>query len=156
VTLALTDGISTAPHIIGFSSISLFKAWLDTNPIASDLPIPESIPREGFIKVVCNATTSTALTASGEVYTWTHDARYPQCLGRRPETPEHASLPHPIAYLSETKIIDIASGGYMSAALSKDGELFLWGQSCPGIAQTLDILERKNCNDDDQDDFVNV
>ncbi|KAL6703295.1 hypothetical protein ACN47E_010002 [Coniothyrium glycines] len=84
-----------------------------------------------------NATTSTALDVSGRVHTFTCDPRFPKCLGR---PSEGASSFQMVPYLSETKISRIASGGYMTAAVSTQGELFLWGQACPGATEELHVL----------------
>lgn len=41
----------------------------------------------------------------------------------------------------------------MTAALSADGELFLWGQANPGMTQELSVLKGK-VGDVDQDEYV--
>ena len=96
-------------------------------------------------QLVVNATTATALSPSGQVYTRTTDPRYPSTLGR-PYT--GTSKFEVIPYLSETRIKKIASGGYMTAAISEDGELFLWGQSNPGTGAELGVLHRLDYNYD--------
>jgi alpha-tubulin suppressor-like RCC1 family protein len=40
-------------------------------------------------------------------------------------------------YKRTVHITKLASGGYMTAALSKDGELFIWGRSNPGCEKEL-------------------
>jgi hypothetical protein len=86
---------------------------------------------------VTNATTTTVLDADGKVWTSTRDPRYPKTLGRPYEgSSDFAAVP----YLSETIITKIASGGYMTAAVSSEGELFLWGQPCPGSTGELRVL----------------
>jgi alpha-tubulin suppressor-like RCC1 family protein len=76
----------------------------------------------------------------GEIYTWATDRRYPECLGRDPEE-QPPEIPAKIPYFSETKIVKVAAGGYMTAALSEDGELFLWGRSPPGAGGELTIFK---------------
>ena len=96
-------------------------------------------------QLVTNATTATALSPDSRVYTRTTDPRYPSCLGR----PYTETLTfEPVTYLSETRISRIASGGYMTAAISEEGELFLWGQANPGIEEELGVLDRLECNAD--------
>ncbi|CAN9204461.1 unnamed protein product [Alternaria alternata] len=60
-------------------------------------------------------------------------------------------------------ITDVAAGGYMSAAVSSDGELFVWGQACPGAGKELDVLKVSGGVevpvtgigvDEEQDEFV--
>ncbi|KAF2659400.1 RCC1/BLIP-II, partial [Lophiostoma macrostomum CBS 122681] len=97
------------------------------------------------------------------VYTWTTDRRFPACLGREATADAPAHMPSLIPYLSETRIVKIASGGYMTAALSSDGEFFLWGQACPGTEGELALPKHPDDErpereastvDDDQDEIV--
>jgi alpha-tubulin suppressor-like RCC1 family protein len=92
-------------------------------------------------KQICtNATTATALGEDGKVYTATRDPRYAKCLGRAyTGSTEFEALP----YFSETCVKKISSGGYMSAAVSEDGELFLWGQANPGGGEQLAVLKEE-------------
>jgi hypothetical protein len=114
-------------------------------------------------QLCANSTTVTALS-SNAVYTSTRDPRYPQCLGRPYDDAESFQV---VSYLSETRVIKIASGGYMTAAISDEGELFLWGQACPGSAEELAVLKSDELDDrqhilkdtgisieDEQDNFV--
>lgn len=96
-------------------------------------------------QLVVNATTATALSQDGRVYTRTTDPRYSSCLGR-PYT--GSTTFEMVPYLSETRIVKIASGGYMTAAISEDGELFLWGQANPGTEGELSVLDGSGCNSD--------
>ncbi|KAF2131111.1 hypothetical protein P153DRAFT_337366 [Dothidotthia symphoricarpi CBS 119687] len=114
-----------------------------------------------------NATTTTALCEADKVYTCTRDPRYPKCLARPFEASDNFE---PVPYLSETRIRKIASGGYMTAAVSMDGELFLWGQACPGSTEELAVLKETTVQsihggaqdlrstgisvEDEQDEFV--
>jgi hypothetical protein len=112
-----------------------------------------------------NATTATVLDKNGQTYTSTSDPRYPKCLSR----PYGGTADfEPIPYLSETRVDRIASGGYMTAAVSSDGELFLWGQACPGAKGELSVLKGNDAPsssqaepmrsgvsaEDEQDEFV--
>ncbi|KAF2848889.1 hypothetical protein T440DRAFT_149777 [Plenodomus tracheiphilus IPT5] len=85
-----------------------------------------------------NATTSVALMADARVYTCTFDPRYPKCLGRSYDGSSKYKI---VPFLSETQVVKIASGGYLSAALGADGEMYVWGQVCPGSAGKLAVLE---------------
>lgn len=100
-----------------------------------------------------NATTMTALDRQGRVFTYASDGRYPKCLGRPSGDPDAASridIAQPIPYLEHCTVVKIASGGYMSAALSEDGELFLWGQACPGAKGELNVLKDRAVSPDDR------
>lgn len=106
----------------------------------------ESLAQFAPTQLVMNATTATALDSYGRVYTRTTDPRYPACLGR-PHTGTSAF--EQVPYLSETRIIKVASGGYMTAAISEDGELFLWGQANPGTEGELGVLRGRRYEADD-------
>jgi hypothetical protein len=92
-------------------------------------------------KQICtNATTATVLGEDGKLYTATRDPRYAKCLGRAyTGSTEFEAL----SYFSETCVKKISSGGYMSAAVSEDGELFIWGQANPGGGEQLAVLEEE-------------
>ncbi|KAF1962818.1 hypothetical protein CC80DRAFT_98042 [Byssothecium circinans] len=98
-----------------------------------------------------NATTVTALDDEGTIYTYAEDMRYPKCLGR--ERLDRGTAAQPIPYFSETTVSRIASGGYYTCAITSDGELFIWGQSPPGIDNELSVLQRQS-EDGDEDEFV--
>lgn len=121
------------PNIGSVANIQGLKDYchlsVGTDPVAPFFP-------KGLL---VNATTQIALDKEGKVHTRTADPRYPACLGR-PHTGTSAF--EPVPYLSETHITKIASGGYMTAAISEDGELFLWGQSNPGTEGELGVLAR--------------
>jgi hypothetical protein len=115
------------------------------------------------VQFVTNATTCTVICPDNLVHTQTTDPRYPSTLGR-PHTGDH--LFEPVPYLSETRASKIASGGYMTAVISEEGELFLWSQANPGTDRELAVLrsqdgmtgeERKGTAiwaDGEQDEFV--
>ncbi|OCK75486.1 hypothetical protein K432DRAFT_308384 [Lepidopterella palustris CBS 459.81] len=114
----------------------------------------------GDLHVVANATTFTLLTPDGAVYTY-GDPRYPRCLGRPPN--HNSSNPsgfEEIEYLSHTPCRKIASAGWMTGALSNDGELFIWGQSEPGVDKAIAALNPSSANgeeeEDEADEFVKV
>lgn len=61
---------------------------------------------------------------------------------------------YPIPYFSEIRIKKVVSGGYYSAAISDDDELFLWGQACPAARAKGRELRVFKSKEDDDDDFV--
>ncbi|KAF2712756.1 hypothetical protein K504DRAFT_452902 [Pleomassaria siparia CBS 279.74] len=134
--------------VVGWPSVAGFEKWLDNGDIIEFAG--KSMPIPNVANLVSNATSTTALSTAAQVYTWTSDPRYPTCLGRLADADAPASHPHPVPYLSETNIVSIASGGYLTAALSADGELFVWGQACPGTTSSLSVLRQ----DDDGDEWV--
>ncbi|KAI8934628.1 hypothetical protein NX059_008321 [Plenodomus lindquistii] len=156
-TRARADG---AERIIRLESVAELRKYLDSDSLSQPQLLASSVP----VQWCTNATTSTALMPDARVYTYTSDPRYPKCLGR----PYERDLGYEIIpFLSEMDVIKIASGGYLSAALSADGELYLWGQVCPDSAGKLQVLEESTMSyedssaeatcvdvDGEQDEFV--
>lgn len=127
------------------SSVNLVRSLQDLREYCSTETPVETVADFAPTRLVVNATTSTILDEDGRVHTRTTDPRYPACLGR-PYT--GTSTFEPVPYLSETRINKIASGGYMTAAISEDGELFLWGQTSPGTEGELGVLRRPDSDID--------
>ncbi|KAH7400003.1 regulator of chromosome condensation 1/beta-lactamase-inhibitor protein II [Cadophora sp. MPI-SDFR-AT-0126] len=100
-----------------------------------DLKAPEELQQ-----IAANQTTFTALsTEGGRVYTW-GDGRYPNCLGREVTSECPAHIPNIVEDLTELPgggIRKISSGGYVTAALTDDNDLYVWG----GRAGQKAILE---------------
>ncbi|KAF1938907.1 hypothetical protein EJ02DRAFT_382908 [Clathrospora elynae] len=121
------------------ASIPNIKQLRDRLSSGTSFPDPTHPPRASFIPTrwATNATTVTILDEEERVWTSTRDPRYPKCLGRPYEGTSDFEL---VPYLSETRIAKIASGGYMSAAVSNEGELFVWGQACPGSEGEPSVL----------------
>ena len=125
-----STGLGRILHVRDFATL---RAYL-----ASGSSIPHEITASFLPRAwSLSSTTATAVNDDGEVFTYTRDPRYPKCLGR---PSEDANGFQPVPYLSETPIVSVASGGYMTAVVSADGELFVWGQACPGSGGELNVL----------------
>ncbi|KAG4433888.1 hypothetical protein IFR05_010625 [Cadophora sp. M221] len=98
-----------------------------------------NLPEE-LRQIVANQTTFTALSKEGgRVYTW-GDGRYPNCLGREISAECPANIPSIVEDLAELpggEIRKISSGGYVTATLTDDNDLYVWG----GRAGQKAILE---------------
>ena len=109
-------------------------------------------------QLVASTTVFTLFTQDGRVLTWATDPRYPSCLGR-PGAPDGVpfDLPGQVEYLSETRVRKVASAGWMTAAVSDDGELYVWGTATPkdtGTRNEVSVLRKPE--NDEEDDFVRV
>ncbi|KAI9777107.1 MAG: hypothetical protein M1839_009063 [Geoglossum umbratile] len=88
--------------------------------------------------LTATATSFALLTTSGTIYTWSTDTR-PSPLGRPPNSEPGA---HPVDALGGVPIKKLASAGWLAAAVSRDNELYIWGEGGPGNARKIGDLER--------------
>jgi hypothetical protein len=162
VLVSSTSPLTSGLQIIHHKDLAELRRRLATDGFD---PATSAIASFDHPRLCTNSTTATILDKNGQIHTSTSDPRYSKCLGRAYGGTADFE---PISYLSETRVDRIASGGYMTAAVSSDGELFLWGQACPGAKGELSVLR---CNDapsdsqavpkgagvsaeDEQDEFV--
>ncbi|KAH0034587.1 RCC1/BLIP-II protein, partial [Aureobasidium melanogenum] len=89
-------------------------------------------------QLVANVTGFVCLTQEGNVYTW-GDARH-SSLGRS-VTETEAKSPGLVESLAGIQIKKIASDGWMTAALSEDGAVYLFGTGTPGTQHLLSCLD---------------
>jgi len=83
------------------------------------------------LHLTSNANTFAALSPSGSIYTW-GDPRH-QHLGRTPTTTTPAQQPGLVTGIGGVPMKKIASGGWMTGAVSRDGDLYVWGRQPPGV-----------------------
>ena len=117
-------------HLSPSGSAAALPNSLHTTTLQCDAPDMSN-------SVSTNATTTALVDADMRVWTWSNDTRYQRCLGR-PYDGESAL--GQVTFLSETHVTKVVSGGYVSAALSAGGELFVWGQACPGSTGEIRVL----------------
>ncbi|KAK5119383.1 hypothetical protein LTR85_007739 [Meristemomyces frigidus] len=127
-------------HVVAFSDIDGFMAWYSDHSAKGNYPERHHMLPGRPKQLLANAATFLLLLEGGEVYSW-GDPRH-QSLGRTTHggdaTP--AEEPGVVEALGGLRISKIASGGWMSAALSEDGALYLWGGSPPGAEKFLSRL----------------
>ncbi|KAI9697303.1 MAG: hypothetical protein M1836_004867 [Candelina mexicana] len=116
-----------SPTILEFPS---FQALLDwkvnlSNPSFSQLLLPPELANVSIVTLLSNFTSFTLLTTSGNVYTWGDPRHF--SLGRNPTSSSPATAPHLVDFLGGIPIRKIASGGWITAALSYENDLYLWG-----------------------------
>jgi len=165
-----SEGTPPRTYILQFSTIEEFRTWYKSHPFFDTSGKVDPLPptsssgiRHSFYvipglssQLVSGATSFGLLTSTGCIYTW-GDSRYVRCLGRPIADLSSASIPTQIPYLSETRVEKIASGSWMSGALSNEGELFIWGQGNPssnGEIAALRTVHEETDNEDEEDEFV--
>lgn len=127
-------------HILEFTTFERFKQWYEDPGERENYPDGHHMVGGKAKQLIANATTFTLLTEAGEVYTY-GDPRH-QTLGR-PTTGDGAvgaDKPGTVEALGGLNVIKIASSGWMTAALSEDGALYLLGSGTPGTEQSLKCL----------------
>ena len=141
VAVILTSASSPRTSILEFKSFDKFREWFDNE--VNDLHGPSfshAVPGR-VIQLVANVTGFVCLTRDGNVYTW-GDARY-SSLGRSVAETE-AKSPGLVEALAGIQIKKIASDGWMTAALSEDGAVYLFGTGTPGTEHSLSCLDELN------------
>lgn len=133
-------------HMLQFDNIDGFIAWFqDPSDVDIDAARQHFMMQGRPAQLIASTATFMVLMERGEVYTW-GDPRY-QSLGRSIVGDEEgdeavpAEKPGLVDALSGLKITKIASGGWMSAALSEDNALYIWGTGTPGTEQTIKLLQ---------------
>lgn len=117
-------------HILEFADTEAFRAWYADPSAAANAPEAHHTLPGRPVQLVAAAATFLLLMEGGEVYSW-GDPRY-QSLGRGTGidgTP--AEEPGVIEALGGLRIVKVACGGWLGAALSEDGAVYLWGAASP-------------------------
>lgn len=105
------------------------------------------LPGVEHSQIVAGATHFAAL-CDGSVYTW-GDPRYPAPLGRmdpdtRPADAPGTAVPgivYDLEDLEDERVVKIAAGGYLTAALTKGGDCYVWGAPELGWSGTPEPLD---------------
>jgi alpha-tubulin suppressor-like RCC1 family protein len=132
-------------HILQFETFDEFRIWFH-NPSGVQIePEKQHFMMQGRpIQLVANTGTFMVLMEGGEVYTW-GDPRY-QSLGRKiADTPAHR--PGMLEALGGLKIVKVAVGGWMGAALAEDRAAYVWGAGEPGKDQILKLLREADAGE---------
>ncbi|KAK6395877.1 hypothetical protein LTR81_026021 [Elasticomyces elasticus] len=128
-------------HIAEFNTLDRFLAWY-RDPSDSDCyPDKHHMLPGRPAQLLANTASFVLLLESGDVHTW-GDPRH-QSLGRaiNGEGSKKADEPGSVEALGGLKITKIAAGGWMSAAISEDGALYLWGAAgAPGHDRSIKCL----------------
>ena len=141
VAVVLTSASSPRSSILEFTSFDKFRQWFDDE--VNDLHGPtfdHTVPGR-IAQLVANVTGFVCLTQDGNVYTW-GDARH-SSLGRSVAETQ-AKSPGLVDSLAGIQIKKIASDGWVTAALSTDGAVYIFGTGTPGTQHSLSCLDGLN------------
>lgn len=134
-------------HIMEYSSYERFLAWLKDPSGDGNYPDGHHMLPGRPKQLLANTGTFVLLMKGGEVYTW-GDARYGS-LGRPISggTAQPADIPGAVEAVGGLRIGMVAVGGWMCAALSEDGALYLWGTPSPGSKVKINALSAEDGGD---------
>ncbi|KAK4547913.1 hypothetical protein LTR36_010632 [Oleoguttula mirabilis] len=129
-------------HVVEFEDMEKFQTWYEDPSGEDNHPERHHMLPGRPKQLLANTATFALLMEGGEVYSW-GDARH-QSLGRSTtaggDGVVSAEEPGVVEALGGLRIAKVASGGWMSAALSEDGALYLWGASMPGAERSIRCL----------------
>lgn len=121
-------------HVVEFETFAGFLRWVQDPSAEGSYPDKHHMLPGRPKRLLANIATFLLLMEDSEVYSW-GDPRH-LSLGRSISSAENATpaeKPGLIEALGGLRIGKIASGGWLSAALSEDGALYLWGTAAmPG------------------------
>eukprot|EP00210_Caulerpa_lentillifera_P006699 g6401.t1 len=137
-SLALTS--SGAVYSVGQATFGALGHGNDTQ--CTEFKYIKGLFSHGVVQIECGEFHSAALTSAGEVWTWGRGKHGQLGLG----TTENIFVPKLVTTLTPQKIKQIACGDSHSLCVTKDGQVFTWGQSRwgqTGIGTTENLLVPK-------------
>lgn len=134
-------------HVMEYSSYERFIAWLQDPSGDGNYPDGHHMLPGRPTQLLANTGTFMMLMEGGEVYTW-GDARYGS-LGRSiaGDDASPAAKPGIVEALGGLKIGKIAACGWICAAMSEDGALYVWGTTSPGGNAKINALKAEDGGD---------
>ena len=131
-----------------------------------------------------NSASLSLIGPDGRIHTLLEDSRFPRCAGRDLDDEEEeeeeeeeqeeeevvqaqiqiqtqsqrSTSAHTVPFLEETVVRSVAAGGLYTAAVSAEGELFLWGQAGSGAEGEIAVLKNseRNGDGDGGDEYVKI
>ena len=137
-------------EIVEFNAWPDFMAWLYDPTADVKEPLKKPIVHQKIsgraISMVAGANTFVILTESGEVFTW-GDSRHLKSLARVPSAKSPANEPGLVEHLAGIAISKIQAGGWLFGALSRERDLYLWGNGRPGTSEQFPYLPEEDDGD---------
>ena len=128
-------------HVVEFEDFDKALGWYRDPSAEGAYPNKHHMLPGRPKQLIANTASFLLLMEDGGVYSW-GDPRH-QSLGRviSGEGAVPADKPGIIEALGGLRISKVASGGWMGAALSEDGALYLWGAGAPGAEKSIKPLK---------------
>lgn len=144
----LASPAANLTHLLEFPSLATFEAWFrdpsgtapqtTSSPSAAPSSTHHMVPGRSA-QLAASATGFVLLQQDGSVYTW-GDARYHASLGRVVSAAAPAERPGLLEALAGVPVGKVVAGGWLSAALSRDGDVYVWGMRGPGGEDVPEVL----------------
>lgn len=136
-------------HVLEFESWGAFEVWF-ADPSSSSKEDKDGTGTDEkththhmlpgrAATLLAGATCFILLTEEGGVFSW-GDGRHSRCLGRTPDSKCPSNEPYLVSALGGIHISKIDGVGWMFGALSRDGDLYLWGRAKPGVEADMSGL----------------
>lgn len=127
-------------HLAEFDNLERFFMWYEDPSGEGNYPGEHHMLPGRPKQLLANTATFLLLMEDGEVYSW-GDPRH-QSLGRPivGDGAAPADKPGMVEAVGGLRIRKLASDGWLSAALSEDGALYLWGAGMPGADKSIKCL----------------
>lgn len=131
-------------HIAEFTSFESFQKWFGDPSGEGNYPENHHMLPGRPKQLLANTGTFILLMETGEVYTW-GDNRY-ESIARATSGDGSAPADKPgvVEALGGLQISKVATNGWISAAMSEDGALYVWGSTTSAAAGKIECLEAAN------------
>ncbi|MCJ1362986.1 hypothetical protein MMC16_002092 [Acarospora aff. strigata] len=121
-----THDLYTHPSLISLLVHGISSPPPLTPPKTTTAHIPTLTLPQAPTHLTSNTNTFTALLPTGSLYTW-GDPRHVHILGRTPSSLTPAQEPGLVTALDGIPVRKVVSAGWMTAAVSVEGDLYVWG-----------------------------
>lgn len=135
-------------RIAAVQNSTVVVVFTDAETFKRNVPLDTHLlPVRRGCQLCAGATFFALLNDLGQVITW-GDPRHSRCLARTVDAQSPADKPCLVEALDGIKVKKISSGGWMSAALSADGDVYIWGQKAPAPeGESVLLKELQTVND---------
>lgn len=131
-------------HIAEFTSFESFQKWFEDPSGEGNYPENHHMLPGRPKQLLANTGTFILLMENGEVYTWGDNRYESMARSTTGDGSVPADKPGAVEALGGLRISKVATSGWISAALSEDGALYVWGSTTSAAAGRIECLEAAN------------